>query len=52
MTIPAATKLYPRTGDRQTIYLKNAVQNPNIEIGDFTIYNDFEIGRASCRERV
>ena len=41
MTIPASTKLYPRAGDSQTIYLKNAVQNPNIEIGDFTIYNDF-----------
>ena len=41
MTIPAPTKLYPRTGDRQTIYLKNAIQNPRIEVGDFTIYNDF-----------
>ena len=34
-------KLYPRTGDRQTIYLKNAVADPDIEIGDYTIYNDF-----------
>ena len=41
MTIPAPTKLYPRTGDRQTIYLKNALPNPRIEVGDFTIYNDF-----------
>lgn len=41
MTIPAPTKLYPRTGDRQTIYLKNAIENPRIEVGDFTIYNDF-----------
>jgi len=41
MTVPAPTKLYPRTGDSQTIYLKNAVQDPNIEIGEFTIYNDF-----------
>lgn len=41
MTIPDPTKLCPRTGDCQTIYLKNAVQDPNIEIGDFTIYNDF-----------
>lgn len=40
MTIPDPTKLYPRTGDGQTIYLKNAVQDPNIEIGDFTIYHD------------
>lgn len=41
MTIPDLTKLYPRTGDSRTIYLKNAVHDPNIEIGDFTIYNDF-----------
>ena len=34
-------KIYPRTGDRQTIYLKNAVADPDIEIGDYTIYNDF-----------
>ena len=41
MTIPDSTKLYPRTGDRRTIYLKNAVDNPNITVGEFTIYNDF-----------
>ncbi len=41
MTIPDASKLYPRANDYQTIYLKNAVQDPNIEVGDFTIYNDF-----------
>ena len=35
-------KLYPRTGDYQTIYLKNAVSNPNIRVGSYTIYNDFE----------
>ena len=33
--------LYPRTGDAQTIYLKDAVTNPNIEVGDYTMYNDF-----------
>ena len=41
MTIPDSKKLYPRTGDSQTIYLKNAVQGPYVEIGEFTIYNDF-----------
>ena len=41
MTIPES-KIYPRTGDNQTIYLKNVIKNPNIEVGDFTIYNDFE----------
>lgn len=35
-------KLYPRDGDRQTIYLKNAVHNKNIIVGDYTMYNDFE----------
>lgn len=35
-------KLYPRAGDYQTIYLKNAVTNPNISVGSYTIYNDFE----------
>lgn len=34
-------KIFPRTGDTQTIYLKNVVTNPNIEIGDYTMYNDF-----------
>ena len=36
-----ANKVYPRTGDTQTIYLKNIITNPNIEVGDYTIYNDF-----------
>lgn len=35
-------KLYPRTGDLHTIYLKNAVHDPSIIVGDYTIYNDFE----------
>lgn len=34
-------KVYPRTGDAQTIYLKNVITNPNIIIGDYTMYNDF-----------
>ena len=40
MTIPAATPV-PRTGDDQTIYHKPAITNPNIQVGDFTMYNDF-----------
>lgn len=35
------TKIYPRTGDKQTVYLNAVVKNPQIEIGDYTIYNDF-----------
>lgn len=34
-------KIYPRTGDKETIYLKNVIMNPNVVIGDYTIYNDF-----------
>ena len=34
-------KTYPRTGDTQTVYLKNVITNPNIIIGDYTMYNDF-----------
>lgn len=41
MMIPDTDKIYPRSGDDQTIYLKNVIKSPNIEVGDFTIYNDF-----------
>lgn len=34
-------KIYPRPHDKQIVYLKDVVTNPNIEVGDFTIYNDF-----------
>ena len=37
----APNKIYPRTGDTQTIYLKNVITNPNIQVGDYTVYNDF-----------
>ena len=35
------TKIYPRTGDQQTVYLNAAIKDPQIEVGDYTIYNDF-----------
>lgn len=35
------TKTYPRTNDRRTIYLNTVIDNPYIEVGDYTIYNDF-----------
>lgn len=35
------TKTYPRTNDYQTIYLNAIINNPNIIVGDYTIYNDF-----------
>ena len=34
-------KIYPRTGDTQTVYLKNVIKNTGIEVGDYTMYNDF-----------
>lgn len=34
-------RMYPRTNDAQTVYLKNVVTRPNIEAGDYTMYNDF-----------
>lgn len=40
MSIPEKI-IYPRTGDKQTVYLKNVVDDPNIEVGDYTMYNDF-----------
>ena len=35
-----SNKIYPRTGDTQTVYLKSVITRPNIEVGDFTIYKD------------
>lgn len=40
MTIPGKT-VYPRTGDHETVYLKNVVTDPNIIVGEYTMYNDF-----------
>lgn len=40
MTIPDK-KIYPRAHDYQTVYLKGVVTNPNIIVGDYTMYNDF-----------
>lgn len=34
-------KIYPRTGDMQTVYLNAVIEDPQIEVGDYTIYNDF-----------
>ena len=34
-------KIYPRTGDTQIVYLQSVITKPNIEVGAYTIYNDF-----------
>lgn len=41
MHMAAPDGIYPRSGDTQTIYLKNVITDPNIEVGEYTIYNDF-----------
>ena len=40
MTI-SEKKIYPRTGDTQTVYLKHVITDANIEVDDYTMYNDF-----------
>lgn len=40
MTIQES-KIYPRSYDKQTVYLKSVVKNPNILVGEYTMYNDF-----------
>lgn len=34
-------KIYPRSGDAEIVYLKNVITRKNIEVGDYTIYNDY-----------
>jgi len=41
MTIPDSKKIYPRIDDTESVYLKNVIDSPYIEVGDFTFYNDF-----------
>jgi len=40
-TGPDPSKLYPRPGDKSSVYLKNVIKNPDIIVGDFTIHHDF-----------
>ena len=32
-------KIYPRSGDKKTVYLKNIISNPNIIVGGYTMYH-------------
>ena len=34
-------KINPRSNDAKTEYMKNVITDPNIFIGDYTVYNDF-----------
>jgi Acetyltransferase (isoleucine patch superfamily) len=40
--MPNKSLLFPRQNDKQTIYLKNCIKSPFIEVGDYTIYHDFD----------
>lgn len=35
------SRVYPRPHDGQTVYLKDVITGPNVEVGEYTIYNDF-----------
>ena len=40
--IPSAEQLYPLAHHKKLCYLKNLIKNPNIIVGDYTYYDDFE----------
>ena len=39
---PSPDAKYPLTNQTRLVYLKNIVKNPNIIVGDYTYYDDFE----------
>lgn len=50
-------QIYPVTlpnGDiwRKTVFLKNVIDHPNIQIGDYTYYNDFDFPAEDVRQRL
>lgn len=42
MKIPDCNQVHPVNGLEQICFIKNTVKNPNIEIGDYTYYDDPE----------
>lgn len=42
MASPNPNQLFPLDNYNRLCFLKNQVENPNIEIGDYTYYDDFE----------
>lgn len=36
-----ANQIYPRANAPETVYLKAVIDDPNIEAGDYSMYNDF-----------
>ncbi|MBK8500936.1 MAG: CatB-related O-acetyltransferase [Saprospiraceae bacterium] len=42
MNIPDKNQKFPIPGYEKLCFLKNAIKNPNIIVGDYTYYDDFE----------
>lgn len=42
MNGPDKNTLFPLNGYEKLCFLKNAIKNPNIKVGDYTYYDDFE----------
>jgi virginiamycin A acetyltransferase len=42
MTVPDKDKTFPLINYNKLCFLKNIVKNPNILVGDYTYYDDFE----------
>ncbi len=42
MTFPDKDQVFPLPHYDRLCFLKNIIKNPNIEVGDFTYYDDFE----------
>ncbi|MCB0668023.1 MAG: CatB-related O-acetyltransferase [Saprospiraceae bacterium] len=42
MNIPDKDEVFPLPGYSRLCFLKNIIKNPNIEVGDYTYYDDFE----------
>jgi len=42
MTIPDKDQKFPLADYKRLCFLKNIIKNPNIIVGDYTYYDDFE----------
>ncbi len=42
MIVPDKEKKFPLAGYNRLCFLKNIITNPNIEVGDYTYYDDFD----------
>ena len=42
---------FPRSEERNTVYLKNVITNPNISVGEYTMYHEFAWDPAEFEQR-